>query len=237
MKKNNIFWGLVLIMAAGMVLLHSFGLDPGIGVFRLLIGIVLAAILIKSVVSFHVEGICFSAAFFIIMFSQEMGILPVNPLQILLVALLLSVGVNLLLGDKIRKIRRERRESHRGIGQYEQVVDSQDCDRIEVSLKFGSAVKYVESDNFVSGDLSASFGALVVYFDNAIIQNASAELCVDVSFGAMKLYVPKVWKVENNITSNFGGVEERGESKWTESGKQLYLKVNVNFGAIYIYYI
>ena len=42
MKKNNIFWGLVLIMAAGMVLLHSFGLDPGIGVFRLLIGIVLA---------------------------------------------------------------------------------------------------------------------------------------------------------------------------------------------------
>ena len=71
MKKNNIFWGLVLIMAAGMVLLHSFGLDPGIGVFRLLIGIVLAAILIKSVVSFHVEGICFSAAFFIIMFSSS----------------------------------------------------------------------------------------------------------------------------------------------------------------------
>ncbi len=53
----------------------------------------------------------------------------------------------------------------------------------------------------------------------------------------MKLYVPKAWKVENNITSNFGGVEERGESKWTESGKQLYLKGNVNFGAVEIYYI
>ncbi len=239
MKKDNIFWGIVLIMAAGVVLLEDFGFDPGIGLFQLLIGIILAAVLLKSVASLHVEGICFSAAFIIIIFSDDLGMPPVNPLQILLVALLLSAGLNLIFGDKIRKIRKERRESHshRGVGQYEQVVDSQDCDHIEVRLRFGSVAKYVDSDNFVSGDLSVSFGALMVYFDNAIIQNTSAELCVDVSFGALKLYIPKVWKVESTTINSFAGVDEHGVSQWTEGGKILYLKGNVNFGTVEIYYI
>ena len=239
MKKDNIFWGIVLIMAAGVVLLHSFGVDPEIGIFKLVLGIVLVAVLMKSVGSLHVEGICFSLAFIIITFSEEMGMPPVSPLQILLVALLLSAGLNLIFGDKIRKRRTERRESrgHRGIWQFEQVVDSQDSDHIEIRLKFGSVVKYVESDNFVSGDLSAFFGALVVYFDNAIIQNASAEIFVDVSFGAMKLYIPRVWKVESTTINNFAGVDEHGVSQWTEGGKILYLKGNVNFGAVEIHYI
>ena len=237
MKRNNIFWGFVLIMAAGLMLLNIFGVDPGIGVFRLLIGILLAAVMIKSIISVSIEGICFSAAFLIIVFSEEIGMPPVSPFRILLAALLLSLGLNLIFGNQLRKIRKNRRESYRGIEGYEQVVDNETCDHIEVRLKFGSIVKYVESDNFVSGHLSASFGALTVYFDNAVIQNASAEVYVDVSFGAIKLFIPKAWKVENTITSNFAGVNEHGSTQWTEEGKVLYLRGNVNFGAVEIYYI
>lgn len=237
MKRNNIFWGFVLIMVAGLMLLNIFGVDPGIGVFRLLIGILLAAVMIKSIISVSIEGICFSAAFLIIVFSEEIGMPPVSPFRILLAALLLSLGLNLIFGNQLRKMRKNRRESYRGIEGYEQVVDNETCDHIEVRLKFGSIVKYVESDNFVSGDLSASFGALTVYFDNAVIQNASAEVYADASFGEIKLFIPKAWKVENTITSNFAGVNEHGSTQWTEEGKILYLRGNVNFGAVEIYYI
>lgn len=237
MRKSNIFWGIILVLGALLILLNSFGVHLGFGGFKLWIGIILGAALVRSVISVNIEGVCFSAALLIITFAKELGVSPVNWLQILLVALLMSVGLNLLFGDKIRRSRRERREGHRGMGQYEQVVDGRDYDHIEVSVKCGSVVKYVNSDNFVSGDLRTAFGALVVYFDNAIIQNASAEVNVDVSFGAMKLYVPKTWKVENYISNSFAGVDERGKSQWTEGGKILYLKGNISFGAVEIYYI
>lgn len=238
MKRNNIFWGFVLIMVAGILLLSIFGVDLGVGPLRLLIGILLIAIIVKCIISvFSIGGICFSAAFLIIVFSEEIGMPPVSPFRILLVALLLSLGLNLIFGDKVRKMRKNRRESYKGIEGYEQVVDNEDSDHIEVRLKFGSIAKYVESDNFVSGDLSTSFGELTVYFDNAVIQNASAEVYVDVSFGAVKLFIPKAWKVENTITSNFAGVNEHGSTQWAEEGKVLYLRGNANFGAVEIYYI
>lgn len=236
-KGNNIFWGIVLILGAVLILLNSFGVYLGFGPLKLWIGIILAAALVKSIISIQVEGICFSAAFLVIIFANELGLGPVNWLQILLVAVLLSVGLNLLFGNKIKKMRREKHKNDAWAHGYEQVIDDKDYDHVEVGVRCGSVVKYVDCDNFVSGNLSVSFGELVVYFDNAVIQNASAVIQADVSFGAMKLYIPKEWKVENNITSSFAGVDERGKNQWTEGGKILYLKGNASFGAVEIYYI
>ncbi len=237
MKNSNIFWGIVLIAGAILMLLNSFGIYLGFGGFRLWFGVIMAAVLVNSIISLRLEGICFSVAFLIINFAKELGVAPANWLQILLVALFMSVGLNLIFGDKIRKIRREKQKAYGGTDGYGQVINDKDYDHVEVGVRCGSVVKYVDCDNFVSGDLSVSFGELVVYFDNALIQNASAVIQAEVSFGAMKLYIPKEWKVENNITNSFAGVDERGKSQWTEGGKILYLKGNVSFGAIEIYYI
>lgn len=237
MKNSNIFWGIVLIAGAILMLLNSFGISLGFGGFKLWFGVIMAAVLVNSIISIRLEGICFSAAFLIIIFAKELGVQPVNWLQILLVALFMSVGLNLIFGNKIRKIRREKRKDYGGMGGYGQVINDKDYDHVEVGVRCGSVVKYVDCDNFVSGDLSVSFGELVVYFDNAMIQNASAVIQAEVSFGALKLYIPKEWKVENNITNSFAGVDERGKSQWTEGGKILYLKGNVSFGAVEIYYI
>lgn len=235
MKKSNVFLGLVLVLGALLMLLNSFGLHVGLGGFRLWVGIILIAAFVKSVVSINVEGICFSAAFFIAIFAEELGFQHVSWIQLMLVALFMSIGINLICGDKLRKVRMERRE--RNAGSYGQVVDNKDYDHIEVGVRCGSVVKYIDSDNFVQGNLSSSFGELVVYFDNAIIQNASANVHVEVSFGNIKMYIPRTWRIENNITSSFAGVDERGRSQWTEGGKILYLDGSVNFGSVEIYYI
>lgn len=236
MKKGNVFWGIVLVLGAILILLQSFKIYLGIAPFRLFAGVVLAAWLFKSILDIQVEGICFSAAFLFIIFGSNLVGEPVNGIQILFVALLLSVGLNLIFGDRIKKLRKNRKENG-GMERYGQVVDSKEHDHVEVGVKCGSVVKYIESDNFVSGDLSASFGELVVYFDNAVIQNPSASVDINVSFGNLKLYIPKMWKIENNVTSSFAGVDERGHCQWTEGGKVLYLKGSVSFGAVEIYYI
>lgn len=61
-------------------------------------------------------------------------------------------------------------------------------ENIKIDNNFGTAIKYVNSDNFCMADVDNSFGSLTVYFDNAIIQSGSAKIKVDNSFGETNLY-------------------------------------------------
>lgn len=80
-------------------------------------------------------------------------------------------------------------------------------ENIKIDNNFGTAIKYVNSDNFCMADVDNSFGSLTVYFDNAIIQSGSAKIKVDNSFGETNLYIPKEWKTENNLGQAFGSVK------------------------------
>ena len=57
-------------------------------------------------------------------------------------------------------------------------------------------------------------------------------------FGAIKLYIPKHWKVLDNLSVNLGGVENKNHNgQLSADAPCLTLKGNVQFGAVEIYYI
>ena len=85
-------------------------------------------------------------------------------------------------------------------------------------------------------DISASFGAAKVYFDNAQIPSGNVTVNVDCHFAGVELYVPRSWQVINHVDSSFGAVDEKN-SHTGELAGTLTLEGSNSFGGITILYV
>lgn len=175
--------------------------------------------------------ILFSIAFICIIYDDQLGITALTPWTVLGAALLGSIGLSLIF---------KKKSGHKPSISFEYDSDDDDekyiGENIKIDNNFGTAIKYVNSDNFCMADVDNSFGSLTVYFDNAIIQSGSAKIKVDNSFGETNLYIPKEWKTENNLGQAFGSVKIHGVCEGS-SNNTLKLKGETSFGEINIYYI
>ena len=166
-------------------------------------------------------------------YDDWLGITALTPWTVLGAALLGSIGLSLIF---------KKKSGHSPSISFEFDSDSDNEDgkyigeNIKIDNNFGTAIKYVNSDNFCMADVDNSFGSLTVYFDNAIIQSGSAKIKVDNSFGETNLYIPKEWKTENNLGQAFGSVKIHGVCEGS-SNNTLKLKGETSFGEINIYYI
>ena len=79
-------------------------------------------------------------------------------------------------------------------------------------------------------------GTSVTLTSLAIIAGEAAFVEVENNFGETNLYIPKEWKVQNELKRSFGAVEEIGRGEGS-SVATLYLRGAANFGVIKIYYI
>ena len=75
-----------------------------------------------------------------------------------------------------------------------------------------------------------------MYFDIAIVQEGSSYVSLEYYFGETNLYIPKEWKIQNNLDRSFGAIRETGSSIGTSS-TVLYLNGSANFGEIHLHYI
>ena len=180
------------------------------------------------------EDICHPLSHASDIFVDPAGVLTaLTPWTVLGAALLGSIGLSLIF---------KKKSGHSPSISFEFDSDSDNEDGkyigeiIKIDNNFGTAIKYVNSDNFCMADVDNSFGSLTVYFDNAIIQSGSAKIKVDNSFGETNLYIPKEWKTENNLGQAFGSVKTHGVCEGS-SNNTLKLKGETSFGEINIYYI
>ena len=78
------------------------------------------------------------------------------------------------------------------------------------SMKFGSATKYIRSQNLKEADLRSQFGELSVFFDGAQVPEGKVFIHVNASFGEMQLFIPAGWKLENKVKVSLGDCTDRG---------------------------
>lgn len=233
MKKERIFWGVFFILGAVFILAAGMGLIQGIGVWSLIGTVFFVAILIKSLIKIRFFGIFFSLAFLGIIYAQPLGISGIVPWPVLGAALLISIGCSMIFPKKNRCA---FHVEHGSSQHFDNIINEPDSDTVNYSISFGSSIKYINTDDFKSANLECSFGALKIYFDNAIMQGPEAYVYVENSFGGVELYIPKSWKVVSQIDNSFGGVDEKGRSM-PEGLHTLYLKGENSFGGITIVYI
>lgn len=233
MKSSKIFWGIFFILAAVYVVVSKFGILPDVGVFSILVTVFLIWLLLEGIRHVNFYEILFSIAGFCIVYDEQLGITELTPWTVLGAALLGSIGLSLIFGGFKRKKTAYQFESagYAGCGSEQCTGEQLRCEN-----NFGSAIRYINSDNFKSAKIENNFGSLSVYFDNAVVQSGTAVVNVESNFGEVHLYLPKEWRVQNNLDRSFGTIREDGSSIGS-SVTVLFLNGSANFGVITIHYI
>ena len=235
MKNKNIFWGLFFIVIAGLIVVKQSGYLAGVTTLNLVVTLFLIPIILKSCIRLNFAGIFFPISILGILFAEELGITNFVPFPILITALFLSIGFSMLFGKH-----EKWREGHFcTIGNtegFEEVVDTEDDDVVNFRVTFGDSIKYVNAKNLKQANLSCSFGALKVYFDNATVSPEGAVINVDMSFSGVELYIPREWKVINGIEATLAGVEEKYKRNGDET-VTVKLAGRAQFSGIEIIYV
>ena len=210
LRKNSgkILWGLFFILAAVYVVVSKLWIMPEISVFSVLLTVFFIGLFLNGIRNVNFWEILFSIAFICIIYDDWLGITALTPWTVLGAALLGSIGLSLIF---------KKKSGHSPSISFEFDSDSDNEDgkyigeNIKIDNNFGTAIKYVNSDNFCMAD-------------------------VDNSFGETNLYIPKEWKTENNLGQAFGSVKTHGVCEGS-SNNTLKLKGETSFGEINIYYI
>ena len=234
LNKNvgKIFWGLFFILAAVYIVASKFCTLPDISILSIFLTIFFVSIFIKGIVHRNFWEILFPIAFLCIIFDEPLGITDLTPWTVLGAALLGSIGLSMIFKPKKGFKVSVNKDSY-GTG-----VSSEQCsgEQIRCENNFGSQIKYINSDDFRFAHLENNFGSLNVYFDNAVIQGGIATVMVENNFGETVLYIPREWRVQNNLTRSFGSVSETGRNEGT-SESTICLQGDCSFGSIEIHYV
>lgn len=235
-RTGNVFWGLLLVLVAVFLIVNQLGFLEDVNVFSIIFAIFWVSVLIEGLTKRSFGKILFSLAFLFMIFDEQLGIKGVSNWSVLAAALLGTIGLNMIF----------KRKKHCHFGRINMHSENHDTqNRGQNSLEgnhvffrtvMGSAVKYVNSDNFESAFLESSFGGMQVYFDQAIIQNGKANIEVDISFSGVELYFPKSWEVINQTNTSFSGLEERNSNDSTGT-PVVTLTGNIKFSGVTIIYV
>ena len=99
-KKHNLLPGLTLILIAIVMMGSAMGFIPDIPWFKLLGGIVFVAGAVKSLSKLDFFGTFFCASIVAWIFEEELRIEHLTPFPLVVAAILLGVGLNMILGKK-----------------------------------------------------------------------------------------------------------------------------------------
>ena len=244
MRLKNYAWGIYFIAAAAFLLLNQLGLlggifPEGISNARALFALIIIPIVIESFFYLRFFGIFIPLAIALSFFAKPLGLENVSFWAMLITAIFLSVGCNLLFGRRNwHKWNEKWRKSEKLLNKFPCGEDYVTDDEVSCTVSFGANSKYVHSENLRSARFTSSFGEIKVYFDQCTLDADGAEVFVSCSFGAIQLFVPRDWHVINKVRVSLGDVREinkPGHSR--DYGTTLTVNGSVTFGSVVITYI
>ncbi|WP_125712266.1 LiaF transmembrane domain-containing protein [Companilactobacillus kedongensis] len=247
-NRNGIFWGLFMLISAGILIVSQMHLiSYTFSFWTVVVTIFLVAVLIKSLVYYAIPGTVFSLAFLAILYAKPLGITAIVPWTILGAALLITIGLSMILHPFLAKHRPWMRFDHHGRSWHnprmhhhvDHDVDVETTDRsdVNVSVRMGSSVRYVTSDDFKEANVDVSMGNAKVYFENVTVED-TAIINVDISLGNVELYVPKNWNIVKEIDdSNMSGIGEEGYPNITEDSPVITVHGYLSLSGLKITYI
>lgn len=239
MKKDNIIWGLLLILAAVCLIAGKLDLLGGINIWNLILSVVLVGLMIKNIFRINFYGIFFPMAFLAILYDKPLGIEVLTPWTVLIAAAFISFGLSLIFPKKrIYNHQFNNRNYHKPHDEhFERVVNEADPNHVKCNVHFSSEIKYINSNAFEGADISCSFGAAKIYFDNAILKSNQASIRLNTSFAGLELYIPSTWRVVNYTTTFMGAIEENGVGSTLPDAPEISLYGELSFSGVTIRYV
>jgi len=208
---NRIFWGVVFIAAAVLLVIGKLGYLGGFNVFTVVATVLLAAIMVKGILRAGFGTVFFSAALLAILYAKPLHIETLVPWTVLLVALFATIGFHILFHNT--DWRKRLHENHEFSDMHNEIIDEPDGEVIHQKIVFGGATKYVNSDNLKEIDIDCSFSAIEIFMDKAHVPSGHVTVHMHAAFGGITLFVPKEWSVENHLDLVLGGLDFKNRNE------------------------
>ena len=106
LELGNVFWGLLLILAAAFIILGQLDVFGDISGVTLFFGICLGIWFVSSIFKLSWGGMLFSLAFEVILFDEALGLEELTPWPVLFAALLATIGMNTLIKKRRESLKR-----------------------------------------------------------------------------------------------------------------------------------
>ena len=241
MKNRNWFWGFFFLLIAVFIIGTQIDAFGEIGTMTILATAILAALVIHSIFRRNFFGVFIPFAFLYMIYWEPLNLVEISAWKLFLAAVLVSIGFSILFGSRssrvtfVHNVEKNYKHGHKS---YDHTSENIDDNNPYVKVNFGASSKYLHADCLRGGQFIASFGALELYFDQVQLSPEGAEINIDCSFGAIEIYVPRHWKVQEKIRTTLGGVEHNAHGASPAADAPcLTIKGNVSFGGVEIRYI
>ncbi|MFB0920612.1 MAG: hypothetical protein QMB62_06980 [Oscillospiraceae bacterium] len=238
MKHRNWFWGIFFLAAGFFIVANQLGGFVELGFWSIAATVLLAATLIGSLVNLNFFGTLVSAALLYAIYQAPLGWPSVSVWLLLLTAVLISIGLSMIFHNRRHYHCYSRRNCGDNFGTRGPSDEFIDGDSVSISESFNEVSKYLHAECLRQANISCSFGKLNVFFDNVKLSPNGAEVYVDVSFGKIELYIPKEWRVIDQVHTSAGAVSNnpRVGTAYPDA-PVLTVKGRVSFGNLEFRYV
>lgn len=231
---SRIFWGLLFIIAAVVIVLSGFNIIPLelTLTLRIILFSFLAAGSIISLFHFEWLGVFLPIAI-ITQLSKGFGYIPADTSWYVIwgVAGLLIIGFSILLPKRLIKSKNTKYGKR-----YSKSESSEE--KVQSYTHFGGNTKYITSKNLETISVECSFGGSEIYLTEAELNEKGAVVDLNISFGGVQIYVPKHWQINNDADCVMGGIDFEGRAvESAGDSPKLTLVGKVVFSGLTIVYV
>lgn len=232
MENSRLSGGIYLIVCGIALIVYKLGYFSDTNIFTISLMISLVCIIIRSVLKANFAGILFPIALICIQYDEQLGITAITPWTILIAALLGSIGLSMIFNKQPKWA---RRKSNWDSSKFN-TIDTEDESHIKLKTSFAGSIKYINTNKFEQADLKCSFGAMKVYFDNAVLHEGKGIVNIEALFSGIELYIPRNWTIEDISTTTLGAITEKNRNEGT-ADNILTICGCIDFSGVEIIYI
>lgn len=232
---SRIFWGLLIIGAAVLLILNAVFPAQDIPAVKIIGSVLLLAISIASLtkVKFVLFFLPLALIAYVWRTSPFLAILAdVNLWPLILAAVLLGIGMSVIFHRKSHihvKI-----SSNSGGDGTEETLNSEES--VEVDVSWGDNIKYIHASNLKHARIKSAFASAKIYFDACKASPEGLDISVNCSFSELTLILPRNWEINNQISTFVGEISSMPSPR-QDDFVRVNLHGSVNFAEMKINYI
>ena len=226
--------------------------DAEIVILAAAVAALAVAYFIKCLIDLSFASLPIPIAALYYIFQVPLSLPAITFWPLVLVTILVTIGLHVLIPNRRFKITDSNKNDIR-FGYYEDSIDDVIEGKVRISedgeegnieesgsennpritVQFGGGSRYLHADSLETADLDCSFGGLEVYFDHVQLNPNGAEAFVNCKFGSIELYVPRHWRIIDNMNVSLANMEVNGRKEvLDENAPTLKISGNVSFGSV-----
>lgn len=201
--KNKTWIGIIFIGTALLIILECLPLpfSYGIPFTKIWLSLICLAWIGKAIYRGKISRIFFPLSFIFMLFEQEISNLIgwydniISNWAVLLIALLLTIGCELIFGDKNWRLH------------HNHIISASSAKN-----NLGNGAKYIDCATFKHEIIKNNMGQFDIYFQNVDAYDGNGTLEIICRMGEVNVHIPSSWKLINNISCAMGAVNVVGNS-------------------------